>query len=163
MIESCGRKALKAPAPSVVICKAPEDTASIMSLPEPSWLLGKIWMSMRPLVFSLTSLAIRSAICTCGWVVASDSPQRIVVVCARSRRGPARPAPNAAAPVMNWRLVIFAFTVSPQEIIYTLASSEPIARYPLRTVCNSVLSSRLSGARTLSQPSSPVCSASMVL
>ena len=44
-----------------------------------------------------------------------------------------------------------------------VASAAPRARYPARTDCASVLSSRQSGARTLSQASSPVCSASMVL
>ena len=41
--------------PSVVIVKLPAETASIMSLPEPSWPPGKLWISMRPEVFSVTA------------------------------------------------------------------------------------------------------------
>ena len=101
-----------APAPSVVIWSAPEETASIMSGPVPSWLFGKTWMSMRPPVFCLTSAPIRSAMMTCGWFAGSASPQRTAVACARRIVGAPASAAAAVVPASTIRLEIFVI-VSP--------------------------------------------------
>ena len=76
-----------------------------MSRPEPSWPFGKLWISMRPELFSFTSLAMRSIICTCGCVVGSSSPQRITV-CARAGRVMTAAAATAAVPAANLRRVM---------------------------------------------------------
>ena len=119
-----------APAPSVVICSAPAETASIMSLPEPSWLLGNTCMSMRPPDFSFTSLEIRSAICTCGCETASDSPQRTAMAWARNSVGAASPAQAAAAPVMKFLLLIWVMVMSPSDSDADDESGDFAVTYP---------------------------------
>ena len=77
-----GTQAPKFAAPSVTTCCAPLATASIMSREPPSWPPGNDWITMRPPDLSLASAAMRSIICTDGWVPPTTSPQRIVTCCA---------------------------------------------------------------------------------
>ena len=48
-------RAPSAAAPSAVKASAPETTESIMSLPDPSYPLGKLWISIRPPDFSFAA------------------------------------------------------------------------------------------------------------
>ena len=104
MMEICGRNCPSRAAPSVTMVRAPPATASTMSRDPPSWPPGKVWISTRPPVFSLTSLAARSALSGEGCVGAWPSPQRSTAAWARAPMA-GRNTPAAAAPAMKVRFV----------------------------------------------------------
>ena len=67
LIEAAGTSVDRIRPDSVKNSTPPERIWLSMSVSEPSWLFGKIWMSTRPLVSALIAAAISLARMFIGW------------------------------------------------------------------------------------------------